>query len=116
MSGAGPTEPHFAQGQVMTVFRSRRRDSVEAAYLEVAEEMESAARATAGFVDFKSFVAEDGERVSLVTFDSLAAHQAWRDDPRHRQAQQRGRDEFYLEYSIQVGLCDHTSQWARPPG
>ncbi len=109
-------EPPFAQGQVMTVFRSQRRDSAEAAYLEVAEEMESAARASPGVVDFKSFVAEDGERVSLVTFESLATHQAWRDDPRHRRAQQRGRDEFYLEYSIQVGLCDHTSHWARSPG
>jgi heme-degrading monooxygenase HmoA len=116
MTGAGPTGPQFAQGQVLTVFRSRRRDSTEATYLEVAEEMESAARASAGFVDFKSFVSEDGERVSLVTFDSPAAHQAWRDDPRHRRAQQRGRDEFYLEYSIQVGLCDHTSTWTRPSG
>jgi heme-degrading monooxygenase HmoA len=109
------TEPPLAQGQVVTVFRSRLRGSAEAAYLEVAEEMESAARASDGFVDFKSFVAEDGERVSLVTFGSLAAHQAWRDDSRHRRAQQRGRDEFYLEYSIQVGLCDHVSLWRREP-
>jgi heme-degrading monooxygenase HmoA len=115
MTGAGPTGPRFAQGQVMTVFRSRRRHQAEAAYLQVAEEMELAARECPGFVDFKTFAAEDGERVSLVTFDSRAAHQAWRDDPRHRRAQERGRGEFYLEYSIQVGSCDQVSLWTREP-
>jgi heme-degrading monooxygenase HmoA len=64
--------------------------------------MESAARAMPGFVDFKSFTADDGERVSIVVFASPEAHAAWRDDARHRVAQQRGRDEWYAEYRIQV--------------
>ena len=64
-----------------------------------------------GFVDFKSFTAEDGERVSLVTFASPDAQRAWREDPRHRAAQERGRREFYLEYSVQVGECVHVSTW-----
>ena len=55
-----------------------------------------------GFIDFKTFVASDGERMSLVTFDTVAHHEAWRDDPEHRSAQQRSRDEFYLEYTISV--------------
>lgn len=113
MTHAGPG---FADGQVMTVFRSRRRLEAESAYLEVAREMELAARKCVGFIDFKTFVADDGERVALVTFDSWAAHRAWRDDPRHRQAQERGREEFYLEYSIQVGACEHVTRWTREPG
>ena len=64
--------------------------------------MEAAARAMPGFVDFKTFVADDGERVSIVVFDSPEAHAAWRDDPRHRAAQRRGREEWYAEYRIQV--------------
>ena len=55
-----------------------------------------------GFVDFKAFVAADGERVSLVTFESWAADDAWRDDPEHRAAERRGRDEWYASYAIQV--------------
>jgi heme-degrading monooxygenase HmoA len=51
--------------------------------------------------------------VSLVTFATPAAQQAWRDDPRHRRAQQQGRDQFYVEYSIQVGECGHVSHWER---
>ena len=107
-------EPPLAQGQVMTVFRSRRRDSAEAAYLQVAEEMESAARASAGFVDFKSFEAEDGERVSVVTFASMETHRAWRDHPEHRAAQQRGRDSFYASYDISVGEIIGESHFPGP--
>ena len=108
-------DARFSAGQIVTVFRSRRRTESEAAYQRLAQEMEVAARAMPGFVDFKTFVAEDGEKVSLVTFGSLAAHRAWRDDPGHRRAQQRGRDSLYLEYSVQVGTCTHVSCWARDP-
>lgn len=106
----------FTEGQVITIFRSRRKAGSEAAYLQLAEEMQAAARATPGFVDFKTFGGDDGERLSVVTFATAAAQRAWRDDPRHRSAQQRGRDELYLEYSVQVGECDHVSSWAREPG
>lgn len=88
---------------VVTVFRSRLRDDAEAnGYGELAAEMEARARQMPGFVDFKTFVAADGERVSLVVFDTVAHHEAWRDDPEHRSAQRRGRDEFYSEYTISV--------------
>jgi heme-degrading monooxygenase HmoA len=86
---------------VVTVFRSRLRDD-HRGYEETADEMEAAARAMPGFVDFKTFQANDGERVSIVVFDSPESHGAWRDDPRHRAAQQRGRKEWYAEYRIQV--------------
>jgi heme-degrading monooxygenase HmoA len=109
----GAEKPPFAAGQVMTVFRSRRRDEAEAEYQQLSAEMQAAARSVPGFVDFKTFSAEDGERVSLVTFASPEAHRVWRNDPRHRRAQQRGRAAFYLEYSIQVGECTHISQWER---
>ncbi len=101
---------------MMTVFRSRRRRESEAAYQKLSEEMQAAARRVPGFVDFKTFVAEDGERVSLITFATLEAHQVWRNDPRHRQAMQVGRDEFYQDYSVQVGECTHAARWSRDEG
>jgi heme-degrading monooxygenase HmoA len=59
-----------------------------------------------GLVDVKSFTADDGERVTLVTFADAETQRAWREHPDHRHAQQAGRDRFYAEYSIQV--CDCT--------
>ena len=112
-AGESTVGARFAEGQVMTVFRSRRRSDAQEAYSALAGEMEGAARAMPGFVDFKSFTAEDGEHVSLVTFASPETQRAWREDVRHRAAQQRGRDEFYVEYSVQVGECVHVSTWDR---
>jgi heme-degrading monooxygenase HmoA len=106
----------FTEGQVMTIFRSRRRPGIGADYEKTAGEMERAARAADGFVDFKTFTAEDGEHVALVTFASPATHRAWRDDAAHRRAQQKGRDSFYLDYSVQVGGCTHVTRWMRETG
>ncbi len=94
--------------RVITVFRSRLRPDAEAeGYSAVAELMEARARAMPGFVDFKTFSAPDGERVSIVVFDSYGHHQAWRDDPDHRAAQELGRNRFYSEYSVSVCTEEH---------
>ncbi len=104
---------------VVTVFRSRLRADAEVnGYAELAAAMEARARQMPGFVDFKTFAAQDGERVSLVVFETRAHHDAWRDDPEHRRAQQRGRDELYASYTIMV--CNeltrrHFEQVAVPP-
>jgi heme-degrading monooxygenase HmoA len=112
----GVDPPTFAEGQVVTVFRSRRRPDTDDAYGPLAETMLAAARAQPGFIDFATFESADGERVSLVTFASPEAHAAWRDDPRHRDAQRRGRDELYDGYSIQVSVCTGATRWERPTG
>lgn len=90
---------------VVTVFRSRLRPDAEAqGYGELAAAMEARARSVPGFVDFKTFVAADGERVSIIVFETTEHQGAWRDDPEHRVAQRRGHESFYEEYSISV--CD----------
>ena len=87
--------------QMVTVFRSRLRADADG-YDEAADAIEARARRAPGFVDFKTFVAADGERVSLVVFADRASHDAWRDDPEHREAQRHGREDWYAEYHIQV--------------
>jgi heme-degrading monooxygenase HmoA len=94
---------------VVTVFRSRLRSDAEAnGYHELAAGLERRARSMPGFVDYKGFTADDGERVSIAVFDSEPHHNAWRDDEAHRAAQARGRQEFYTEYSVLV--CRPTGQ------
>jgi heme-degrading monooxygenase HmoA len=111
----GPV-PEFAAGQVVTVFRSTRRTGSDEAYVRLADAMLVAARAIPGFVDFATFLGDDGGRVSLVTFATPEAHAAWRDDAAHRAAQQQGRDELYEWYSVQVSTCTGATFWERPPG
>jgi heme-degrading monooxygenase HmoA len=97
-----------AQNPIVTLFRSRLRpDAGQRGYVELAARMEARARSMPGFVDFKTFTADDGERVSIITFDTLEHHAAWRDDPEHRAAQLQGRRELYEEYVISV--CERMS-------
>jgi len=88
--------------RIVTVFRSRLRPESVAEYHETAERILELARSMPGFVDFKSFEAADGERVSLITFASMETHRAWREHPDHRAAQKMGRDRFYSSYDISV--------------
>jgi heme-degrading monooxygenase HmoA len=99
-------------GQVVTVFRSRLRPDAGEDYPMLATAMLERARATGALVDFKTFTAPDGERVSIVTFDSPESHAAWRDDPQHRDAQRAGREHFYSEYSITVGVVSHAAAFS----
>jgi heme-degrading monooxygenase HmoA len=84
------------------VFRSRLRPGIEAEYHARAEQLYSIVSAMPGLLCAKDFVADDGERVSIIEFDSEEHLAAWRDHPEHIRAQQEGRERFYASYSIQV--------------
>ena len=91
----------LTSGQVVTVFRSRLRADA-AGYDETAQRMSELARSMPGYVDHKTFSAEDGERVTVVTFADQESHDAWRTHAEHCAAQRRGREHFYESYSLQV--------------
>jgi heme-degrading monooxygenase HmoA len=87
---------------VITIFRSRLRPEHRGEYERWAEKIHRLAVQMPGFISIKTFAAEDGERVSLVEFESEETMLAWRNQPDHRQAQDLGRKMFYSEYHIQV--------------
>jgi len=104
-----------APGHVVTVFRSRLAPDHRDAYGALAAEIDGLALRQPGFVDRKTFVADDGERVTVVTFADRASHDAWRDEARHREAQDQGRAALYDSYLIQVGVCDRAHAFVRSP-
>ncbi|MFM9082411.1 MAG: antibiotic biosynthesis monooxygenase family protein [Actinomycetota bacterium] len=99
--------------RIITVFRTRLRDEAREEYVPMAAEMSELARAMPGFVDAKTFSAPDGERVTIVTFADRTSHDAWRDHPRHREAQRRGSADFYEEWSVQVAEETHSDRFTR---
>jgi heme-degrading monooxygenase HmoA len=100
--------------RIVTVFRSRLRPESAPEYHETAQRMVELARTMPGFIDFKSFEADDGERVSIITFASMETHRAWRDHPEHREAQRLGRDRFYATYDISVSEAVGESHFRLP--
>jgi len=87
---------------IVTVFRSRLRPEAVEEYTRWATRMSELARAMPGYVSHKAFTAEDGERVTIVEFESEDTHRAWAMHPEHVQAQRKGRADFYETFSLQV--------------
>ena len=87
---------------VIAIFRSTLRDEHDAEFQDLAQEMMELATGMPGFRSYKVFVADDGERCSLIEFESQEAMLAWRNQPAHRAAQERGRNDFYESYELQV--------------
>ena len=88
---------------VVTIFRARvRPDADQEAMTRLGERMYEIASAMPGFLSYKDFGAADGESVSIIEFESEETLAAWRNHPEHKQAQARGRTEFFSEYHIQV--------------
>ncbi|HKI68953.1 MAG TPA: antibiotic biosynthesis monooxygenase [Verrucomicrobiae bacterium] len=87
---------------VITVFRSRLRPEHSEEYERWATRMHDLAVKMPGFISIKTFTAEDGERVSIIEFESEKTMLAWRNQPDHTKAQELGRKSFYSEYHIQV--------------
>jgi heme-degrading monooxygenase HmoA len=85
---------------VVVIFRSRLHGTPGPEYAATAERMLELARAQPGFVSFQHYEAADGERVSIVEFASEEAVEAWRRHPEHREAQRRGRGEWYAWFRL----------------
>ncbi|MFO0547125.1 MAG: antibiotic biosynthesis monooxygenase [Polyangiaceae bacterium] len=95
------------------VFRSRLMEGAADEYAARAAEVYALARQMPGFLASKDFVAEDGERLAVIEFDSAEHLAAWRDHMEHRAAQAEGRSRWYRAYHIQVCKLERESRFER---
>lgn len=86
---------------IVVLFRSKLVDEPEG-YSEMADEMESLARTMPGFIDVKAYLAEDGERLTVVRWENEETLRQWREQERHRVAQRTGRERWYQYYKMEV--------------
>ena len=92
---------------VIVLIRTQLRpDADVAAYEQLDARMFELVQTIPGFVSARSYGSDDGDRISLIRFASAEALRAWRDHPEHREAQRRGRDEFFASYDVEV--CEVT--------
>jgi heme-degrading monooxygenase HmoA len=87
---------------IVTVFRSRIKPQAQEEYLAWAARMSELAHSMPGYVSHKGFTAADGERVTIVEFETEEDLRAWADHPEHVAAKKKGRGSFYSDYRIQV--------------
>jgi heme-degrading monooxygenase HmoA len=97
---------------IVTVFRSRVKPEVQEEYGRWAARMSELARKMPGYVSHKGFVAEDGERVTIVEFESEETQRAWSMNREHVEAKTKGRSNFYSEYRIQICTVQRDSAFS----
>ncbi len=100
---------------VIAVFRSRLRPEHAGEFQELADKLLKLARSMPGFISYKVYASEDGERASIIEFETPEQLRAWREHPEHVPAQQLGRERFYSEYSLHVSEPDRESLFKRQP-
>jgi len=100
---------------IVTVFRSRLMPGVREEYVALVDRMIELASTMPGYISHKGFFAEDGERVTIVEFESEEAQRAWRMHPEHRVAQRQAREIYYQDYSVQVCQVIRETSFKREP-
>jgi heme-degrading monooxygenase HmoA len=97
-----PTPPPWRLAMIVTVFRNRLAPDALEEYGQWADRMNELAVAMPGYISHKRFTADDGERVTIVEFESEEALAAWSRHPEHVEAKKKGRTGFYTEYKLQT--------------
>ena len=98
---------------IVTVFRSRLMPGLQEEYVALVDRMVELAQSMPGYIAHKGFTAEDGERCTIVEFESEEAQRGWRMQPEHREAQKKAREIYYLSYSLQICELKRESKFDR---
>lgn len=94
---------------LVTVFRSRLNAGVQQEYGEWAARMSALAQTIPGYISHKGFQADDGERVTIVEFETEEGMRIWATHPQHVEAKKLGRKTFFQDYRVQVCLVQRDS-------
>jgi len=100
--------PNRSLQMIVAVFRSRLNPGALEEYGPMARRMSELAKGIAGYISHKGFVAEDGERVTIVEFESEEALRAWQID------REDGQHVYWRRDAQQwhAGYLDSDSAWA----
>lgn len=79
-----------------------RGDADQEAYHRTSNRMHEIVDTWPGFISLKEYTIEDGEVLDIARFEDEKSLEAWRQEPEHREAQRKGREEFYDHYRIQM--------------
>ena len=105
--------PATIRSMVVILFRSRLTAEAGQDYQELDAELDRMVHDRPGYVNHKSYRAEDGERLTLVWFKDQETLRAWKMQPRHLEAQRRGRERWYQFYEMEVAEIVRTSSFKR---
>src|SRR5215470_8926534 len=116
-AGGRPRSTMGKPPMMVIVFRARRTPEGDGEeYSHWLARMSELARKMPGYISHKGYVAEDGERLTIVEFESEEAQRAWSMHAEHAEAKKKGRSTFYEEYRIQVCTVQRESSFPKRAG
>ena len=71
------------------------------------------AKTMPGYVHFESARNEDGFGIGVSYWESEEAIKNWRDNVEHKTARDKGRDDWYKDYTIYITKIEHSYSWER---
>jgi len=98
---------------LVIVFRSKLTPVAGEDYNWWSDEMNALARQNPGFVDVRSYVAADGERLTLVWWRDEESRRQWSTHVRHLEAKKIGRAKWYEYYKMDVAQIIRVSEFSR---
>jgi heme-degrading monooxygenase HmoA len=102
---------------MVVVFRARRTEAGPGdEHATTLKRMEELATRMPGYIAHKPYVAADGERLTLLEWESPETLRGWATHPEHVATKQLGRDKFYEEYWLQVCEVVRESRFKRDAG
>jgi heme-degrading monooxygenase HmoA len=89
----------------VVIFEVQPRPGREQDYLAIAQQLRTELEQIDGFISVERFASlyNEGKILSLSFWRDEAAVKRWREHTRHREAQQRGREDIFADYRIRVG-------------
>ena len=98
---------------VVILFRSRLTADAGQDYQDMDSELEHLVLGHPGHLGHKSYLAQDGERLTVVWFKDQESLRAWKTEPRHLEAQRQGRERWYELYEMDVAEVVRSSRYER---
>lgn len=107
-----PLAPTFEPPYWAVVFTSRRTEG-DHGYAAMAEEMAERVKAQPGFLGMESVRGADGVGITVAYFRTEADVRAWKQVPRHGEAQRLGREQWYAGYRVRVARVEREYRWEK---
>src|SRR5215471_15603793 len=98
---------------ILTVFRSRLSPYAGDDYTAWLAELKELAKLNPGFVDIKSYTAEDGERLTAVRWRDAQTLREWSNNARHLEAKRLAREKWYDWFEIEVAEVIRSNRFTR---
>ena len=100
---------------MVILFRSRLTDAAGEDYSKMSAALKAHAETFPGFVDIKSFTADDGERLTVVRWADAETLSQWAADAKHVAAKNLGRAKWYEYYNLEIAEVVRMSDFRREP-